>query len=202
MGTRIIFNGQEYPSTDAMPEAVRTAYQQAIARFADADHDGLPDIAQGSGAKNVIGIQHSSITVNGKTYQSVEEMPALVRLLFQQAMSSVDANANGIPDAAEVQGAGTSASPGSAAPRAMPSPPPGNEAFLRTLDTTQGILGGVLQILLAGAAGAVLVGGLWMIEHMDQSSRSQGGALYVGLGMLVILGAIVSMFIGVMRRGK
>lgn len=30
MTTRIIFNGREYASTEAMPKAVRTAYQEAL----------------------------------------------------------------------------------------------------------------------------------------------------------------------------
>ena len=72
MATRIIFNGQEYASTDAMPKEVRKAYQQALAQFADADHNGIPDILERGRPGNVIGIQHSSITVNGRTYESVD----------------------------------------------------------------------------------------------------------------------------------
>ncbi|HSL43954.1 MAG TPA: hypothetical protein VK897_11025 [Anaerolineales bacterium] len=42
------------------------------------------------------------IVIDGKTYQSVEDMPAEVRQKFQQAMRSLgDANNNNIPDAFE-----------------------------------------------------------------------------------------------------
>jgi uncharacterized protein len=55
MTTRIIFNGQDYASTDVMPEEVRRAYQQALAQLADADHNGIPDVLEPGGAGNVIG---------------------------------------------------------------------------------------------------------------------------------------------------
>jgi hypothetical protein len=80
MTTRIIFNGQEYSSTEAMPEDVRKLYQQALSQLADADHNGIPD---------VLGIQNSSITVNGKTYGSAEEMPGWVRFIFEQVMGQL-----------------------------------------------------------------------------------------------------------------
>ena len=47
--------------------------------------------------------QHTSITVNGQTYRSVEEMPPDVRQTYEQLMSRVraDRNQNGIPDVFE-----------------------------------------------------------------------------------------------------
>src|SRR6266498_1622457 len=38
METKIIFNGKQYASPEAMPEEVRQAYQQAMAEVADAVH--------------------------------------------------------------------------------------------------------------------------------------------------------------------
>lgn len=86
MTTRIIFNGQEYASVEAMPEEVRQAYQLALAQFSDADQNGIPDILEPGGNGNVITIQHSSITVNGGTYDGVGEMPAAVRRIYEQAL--------------------------------------------------------------------------------------------------------------------
>jgi hypothetical protein len=37
MTTRIIFNGQGYPGTEAMPENVRDAYLKALALLKDAE---------------------------------------------------------------------------------------------------------------------------------------------------------------------
>ena len=45
MATRIIFNGQEYASTEAMAQAVRTAYQEALAKL-EANQNGVPDILE------------------------------------------------------------------------------------------------------------------------------------------------------------
>jgi hypothetical protein len=146
MATRIIFNGQEYASTDVMPEQVRKAYQQALAQFADVDQNGIPDILERGGPGNVIGIQHSSITVNGLTYESVDAMPALVRLLYEHAIGQVDANRTGLPaSAAAILGLNTrsrsAAADGSPEPdevgsRTVPSRPPVSDDFLRTLDKT------------------------------------------------------------------
>ena len=98
---KIIFNGKEYASPEAMPEEVRQAYQQALAHLADADRNGIPDILERGAAGNVIAIQQSSITINGREYKTVGDMPAVVRRLFELAVGQADANRNGIPDALE-----------------------------------------------------------------------------------------------------
>jgi hypothetical protein len=74
------------------------------------------------------------------------------------------------------------------------------EGVLRALDATDHTLGRVLQILLGVAAGGVLAGGIWMITHMDASSRTQAGALFVGIGMLVALACIAGMYISIEMR--
>jgi hypothetical protein len=71
MTTRIIFNGQEYPSTEAMPEDIRNAYLQALTVLRDADANGIPDILEAGNAHTVIGVQQSSVNFNGRTLQSV-----------------------------------------------------------------------------------------------------------------------------------
>ena len=101
METKIIFNGKTYANVEDMPEEVRQAYQQALAQFADADKNGIPDILERGGAGNVIAIQQSSISFNGREFKSVGEMPAVVRRLFEMATGQTDANRNGIPDALE-----------------------------------------------------------------------------------------------------
>jgi hypothetical protein len=185
MTTRILFNGKDYPSVEAMPDDVRKLYQQAIAQLADTDHDGIPDVLQGRGdaAKTVIGIQSSSITVNGKTYGSIDDMPPLVRVLFDQVIRQVGRT---MMNAADVPSASGS----------LPEKPRGELAvnpdrgLPRALDQTETFLRTLLLILLSAAAGAVIVFGSWMMTHMSASERSQGGAVYVGIGMAVVLGAI------------
>jgi hypothetical protein len=119
---RIIFNGQQYASTEAMPEDVRKMYRQALAQLADADHSGIPDVLEQ------------------------------------------------------------------------------RQGLLRVLDRSESVLSTVLVVVLAAAAGAVIVFGSWMITHMDESSRSQGGVIYVGFGMLVVLAAIAGQFMNLWWR--
>jgi hypothetical protein len=44
MPARIIFNGQEYASVEAMPENVRNAYLTVLTMLRDTDSDGIPDV--------------------------------------------------------------------------------------------------------------------------------------------------------------
>jgi hypothetical protein len=158
-------------------------------------------------AGNVIGIQNSSITVNGKTYGSVGEMPALVRFLYEQAMGQLDPNRASALGALGGLGAlGVPSAPGApegSVPKLNGELTPAADApFMRALDQTESVLSTILVILLAAAAGAVMVFGSWMITHMDESERSQGGVLYVGLAMAVVLGAIASGFINLWWRRR
>ena len=185
MTTRIIFNGQEYTSPEAMPDDVRKLYQQALAQLADADHNGLPDVLEprADGAGNVIGIQSSSITVNGKTYGNVDEMPGWVRFIFKQAMRQLTPAQEGLLPRGDREPISTQE------PRLM-----------QVLDKSENVLSTVLVLVLAAAAGAVILFGSWMITHMDASSRSQGGVIYVGFGMMVVLAAIAGQFINLWWR--
>src|SRR5438046_405754 len=159
MTTRIMFNGQEYASAEAMPEDVRKVYQQALAQLADADHNGIPDVLERGGAGTVIGIQNSSITVNGKTYGSVGEMPALVRFLYEQAMGQLDPNRAGALAALGGLGAPSAADgPAGSVPKVggepatgVEPPPDVDAPFMRALDQTENVLSTILVILLAAA---------------------------------------------------
>jgi hypothetical protein len=195
MTTRIFFNGQEYASAEAMPAEVLKAYQEALGKLADADRNGIPDVLEQRGAGNVIGIQQSVITLNGKTYASVGEMPPLVRFLYEQAMGQLDPSRAGpsrAPDAPERSLPGVNSEPG-----AIP-----NERFTRVLDRSEKALSTVLVVILSAAAGAVIVFGSWMITHMDASSRSQGGVLYVGVAMVLLLGVIGGQLISAWSRAR
>jgi len=57
METKIIFNGKTYTKVEDIPEEVRQAYQQALAQFAAADRNGIPDILESRTRGNVIAIQ-------------------------------------------------------------------------------------------------------------------------------------------------
>jgi hypothetical protein len=298
MALRIIFNGQEYASPEATPEAVRTAYQEALSQLKDSDQNSVPDILERGETPNVITIGSSSVTVNGREFKDLASLPAPLRVLFDYALGQVEGAQSGpskplagdsgtvarllLPrahsedflrahyqakqTAARVlpvllglvfvvmipvgiwmvwqldaglrsQGSGfqigrgfrltvaltaiagigiaiwlmlkkqgtqeTSAS-GASTPdaRITPAQQHGNEGFLRTLDTTEHTLGRVLQLLLGIAAGGVLAGGVWMLSHMDGSSRSQAGDIFVGIGMVVALTCVARMYISIEMKLK
>lgn len=204
METKIIFNGKTYTKVEDMPEEVRQAYQQALAQFADADKNGIPDIMEGGRAKgNVIAFQQSSINFNGKEYKSVGEMPAVVRRLFEMAMGQADANRNGIPDALEsALGIQTPSSP-APAPRpdsaatvnvSFSSAPQEQAPVIKALDQTANALETLLRLLLGAVAFATVAGAIFLMLKMDGGSRSQGGRFYIAIAALVILGAVDSSF--------
>lgn len=90
MASKIVFNGQEYSSVEAMPPDVRQAWRQVMGMFADRNGDGVPDLFQGEGVEPTV-IQQSSFVVNGKTYPSLDAMPPDVRRMYEQAMGAVEA---------------------------------------------------------------------------------------------------------------
>lgn len=203
METKIIFNGKTSINVESMPEEVRQAYQQALAHLADADKNGIPDIMERGGAGNVIAIQQSSISFNGREYKSVGEMPAIVRRLFEMAMAQADANRNGIPDALESAlgiktpppAAGTDRPESTtAANTSTANPPREREPIMKALDQTANALDAFLRLLLGIIAVATLAGAIFLMLKMDSGSRSQGGRFYVAIIALVILGAVDSQF--------
>jgi hypothetical protein len=204
METKIIFNGKTYTNVESMPEEVRQSYQQALAQFADADKNGIPDILERGAAGNVIAIQQSSISFNGREFKSAGEMPAVVRRLFEMAMGQADANRNGIPDVLESAlsgretpspAAGTAGPETAAATNAStPNPPREREPIMARLDQTANTLDIFLRILLSVVAVATLAGAVFLMLKMDSGSRGQGGRFYVAIAALVILGAVDSQF--------
>jgi hypothetical protein len=203
METKIIFNGKTYTKVEDMPEEVRQAYQQALAQFADADKNGIPDILERGAKGNVIAIQQSSINFNGREFKSVGEMPAVVRGLFELAMGQADANKNGIPDALEsalgIQppSASTGSDRAEAAAtgnRTLANPPTERESITAGLKQTADSLETFLRIFLSVTAIATIAGAIFLMLKMDGSSRIQGGRFYIAIAALFILGAVDSQF--------
>jgi hypothetical protein len=209
METKIIFNGKTYTRVESMPEEVRQAYEQAMAQFADADKNGIPDILERGAKGNVIAIQQSSISFNGREFKSVGEMPAVVRGLFELAMGQADANKNGIPDALEsaLRIQTSSSSTGSdrteaatTGNRTVANPSPERESITTGLRRTADTLETFLRIFLGFIAIATIPGAIFLMLKMDGGSRSQGGRFYVAIAALFILGAVDSQFRKLVER--
>jgi len=85
MMAKIIFNGQEYDSPEAMPAEVRQLYQMAAGLLADRDQNGVPDIFEGGEAAPTTVVQSTQFIVDGKVYTSLDELPAEARQKYEQA---------------------------------------------------------------------------------------------------------------------
>ena len=115
----IVIDGKTYNSVNEMPPDVRAKYEQAMKSvkdkglngfpsqfenagniFKDQDGNGIPDLFEGA-ASTQISTTSTRIVVNGKEYGSIEELPPDARARYEQAMSNMDKNQNGIPDFAE-----------------------------------------------------------------------------------------------------
>jgi hypothetical protein len=67
---RLIFNGRTYSDPAEMPADVRREYEQALAQFEDANNNGTPNVLENASSKDVVTIQQSSFTNNGKAFGS------------------------------------------------------------------------------------------------------------------------------------
>jgi hypothetical protein len=117
MAEKIFFNGHVYHSVAEMPPDVRDLYERLYQIFQDADRDGVPDIFQQGGLKGIkeavgfvgdlskmgqmsgdwtpnqlaiINVSDTVITVNGKSFRSVDEMPPDVRQIYEQVVGEAD----------------------------------------------------------------------------------------------------------------
>jgi hypothetical protein len=176
MQTPIVFNGKEYAGPEDMPEDVRKAFLAMLAQIGtDADGNGVPDLLEGKG--NLLGLPKSSITVNGRTVDNVKDLPLPVRWLLTYMVRQV-------------------------ARRARGAAPPANAPRLRQFDATTSVLGTVLYTLSALMGAGLATIGIWVIVHMDASSRSQGGAFYVGIGVVIALAWMVGSLVGLGLRRR
>jgi hypothetical protein len=176
MTTRIIFNGQEYHSPEAMPPDVRKAYEVMLDQLQDKDKDGIPDVLQGGSAgKNVLGTLQTSVSFNGRTLEGMG-LPAPLRGLIENVV------AHGI-------------SKGTA-----PAEPHGNEPLLRTLDTASRATEGLLGVLLAFAAGFVLVFSVGLMFAIGGGPELLKGRLILAIAALLLLGALDTQATRLARR--
>lgn len=113
---KIVIDGKTYNSVDEMPEDVRRNYEEAVRNFgatansainpnqplndvfADANDNGMPDIMENMGNQVINMTSSMSFVVDGKVYQSIDELPPQAREKYEQAMGSIDKNRNGLPD--------------------------------------------------------------------------------------------------------
>jgi hypothetical protein len=126
MAETIYFNGKKYDSVAEMPSSVRRQYEKFNRFFADADRDGVPDLFQSGGisglkeAFNMVkeigqtstaeGVTQEQLTIiretdtgihiNGKSYNSVSEMPSHIRQAYEKITSTAKEDEGNIYDEA------------------------------------------------------------------------------------------------------
>jgi hypothetical protein len=228
----ISFDGQTYESVDAMPPAVRAAYQDAISKLRQSSTEAaqLLDVARRI-SPDLLHREHSEHYL--EAYRQAKRTASRV-LTIALGLFVVGSIALGVwalwllDTSAPKQEGGFSIGPGfltlvmvttvvgialaglimvlkKRQPEDATAPgrrAPGVSNVLGALDRVEGVAGRVLQILLGVAAGGVVAGGYWMISNMDASSRSQAGEVYVGIGVLVALACIAAMYVSIEVRLK
>ena len=117
----IVIDGKTYKSVDEMPPDIRAKYEEAI-RGMDRDRNGMPDMLNQANPfedKNKDGMpaafeglasfqgsiprvmNSTKVLVNGQVYDGLDQLPPEIRAQYEQAMSAMDKNRNGIPDFVE-----------------------------------------------------------------------------------------------------
>lgn len=102
----IVIDGKTYSSVDEMPPDVRAKYEEAMQKLktqkvmdvlGDKNQNGTPDIFENMSTTNVMSTSMNFV-VDGKTFNSIEDLPPEVRARYEKAMGALDKNQNGIPD--------------------------------------------------------------------------------------------------------
>ena len=88
MSLKIVFNGQEYDSVDAMPPDVRKEYEVALETLRKSGGEEILSVLQRDMGVSGTHIK-ATFRVNGKKYDSVDAMPPDVRRTYEQAMARV-----------------------------------------------------------------------------------------------------------------
>ncbi len=90
---KIVFNGKEYDSVDAMPPDVRKEYEVALETLRKSGGEEILSVLQRDMGVTGAHIKATfrEIVVNGKTYDSVDAMPPDVRRTYEQAMARTKA---------------------------------------------------------------------------------------------------------------
>lgn len=85
--TKIRVNGKDYAGVEEMPPEIRAAYERAIASLSGQppQPSGVTSVSIGRTATTLT----STITFNGQTYHSADEMPADVRTLYNNVIATV-----------------------------------------------------------------------------------------------------------------
>lgn len=148
-----VVGGQSYPSVEALPPEVRRAVEQVLA---DKDRDGVPDVLQ-QGTKQAV-VTTTTYTVDGRSFTSLDEMPADVRrTLDGLGLLGDGVRAGGAPASASQGSEGGGPAPRAAGARASRPQVRAREHEWGEVRPRRSALPWILVVLLAGAVAALLL---------------------------------------------
>lgn len=88
MSQRIVVNGVEYDSPEAMPPDVRRQYERALAAIKDSGEGGEKTVqAVPGGVKINVTTRRVHYNVDGKSYDDPSQLPPEVRARVERALS-------------------------------------------------------------------------------------------------------------------
>lgn len=147
-----MLNGKEYDGIEAMPPDVRKGYEAVLESLKNTGGEEVLSLLE-RGDRASIKATFREIVVNGKHYGSVDEMPADVRRVYEQALARMGSAA---AEPAPLPPAHPPAPPRSSRPV---RPPP----ILEDQSGRGGWMGGLLKILFWMALGALVA--LWAVRR-------------------------------------
>lgn len=156
----IVIDGRTYTSVNEMPPDVRAKYEKAMSKLKDQDRDGRPDVFDAASSARVVSSTNRFV-VDGREYNSLEDLPPEARARYEQAMGMLDKNQNGIPDFVEGMIGMTPRAPAAPGSPARTNPRPASrvpQPASPTIspDTSNGwmllLAGGLLLLLCAAGA--------------------------------------------------
>jgi hypothetical protein len=151
--SKITINGQTYDSPEAMPPDVRRLYDEAMRTVAGGPSGGSTQVVTGrigehAGASIVV---NRTVTVNHRTYGSLDELPPEARQQLENALESAQVrprasvhlslNMEG-PQLRTLDDAGKSRTP-----VPLPIEPSSTESTIRSLPVSLAILVGIALVL-------------------------------------------------------
>lgn len=167
----IVIDGKTYQSVDEMPPDIRQKYEQAMRALGDANDNQIPDAFETinifadknkDGVPDVLGTlvaghaaaSSMKIIIDGKEFDGLDGLPPESRAKFQEAMRSIDANRNGVPDVTESimrtanQNKMATSSPGMGAQHRSTSAPANSTVTPETSNGWMLVLSGLFLFLL------------------------------------------------------
>lgn len=157
-----MLNGKEYDGVESMPPDVRRDYEAVLESLQATGGEEVLSLLN-SGEHTNIKASLREIVVNGKSYGSVEEMPAEVRRTYEEAVARMGGGGGGLGEGS------AGASRPSRASRPVSQPPLLEDRGSREERRGGSWVGAILRALFWMAVGAAIA--VWVLRHPQLVGR-------------------------------